>query len=589
MKMHRLQWFAILCLSIACTACGDNGIAVMEGTGVNAADWSGENPVDAKGGVVMYSFTAAAEWTATSNADWCTLLTPSGGAGACSLRLNVEVNTTDQPRTVLLSVQVAGFAQAATFRIWQPEGYSGQGDGRFREINEWMYDYMQSHYLWNEPLPRLPLDYTLDYRRFLTSMLDGVAAAGDLNHEDGVWRGGKRESYYTYIQSSAPTGASAMAAGQTVNGTGIFLLRPARLPDGVVGLAVMAVTPGSPAAAAGLRRGDFITQVDGVTLTMDNYEQYGPKVYDGPVTILPNTMIWNGNQYRMVPREQVQLAAGRYTDPAIYTHRVVTLDNGRKVGYLVYMGFHCDYDRELMQIFDQFAGQGISDLILDLRYNSGGDVLAANVLATLITGRNYKGLVLTNFIYNAARTAAGEQCDLRIGEPVSAIAPGGYAPIEEALDHALGLQTLYVICSATTASASEMLVNGLRGLDIEVRMVGTTTNGKNVGMEGISRKFHSYDYAFYPVTFYTENAKGSRDYADGIVPEAFIDDKGYFPGDFGTEDDTLCAATLSWIITGTKPSISAATLRRATPLGDLTTERLARRMGGCVVHPVQQP
>lgn len=583
------RWLCVLCLAAACTACGDDGISVVEGTGVTAADWSVENTVDAKGGMAMYSFTAAAEWSATSNTDWCTLLTPSGGAGECSLRIRVDVNTTDQPRVSDLNVRVAGFARPATFRIVQPEGYDPGGDGRFREVNEWMYDYMESNYLWNEPLPELPLDYSLDYRSFLTSMLDGVAAAGDLNHEDGVWNGGKRESYYTFIQSGAPTGASAKAVGQTVNGTGIFLLQPARLPDGVVGLAVMAVTPGSPADVAGLCRGDFISEVDGVVLNQSNYEQYGQRVYDGPVTILPNIIIWDGNEYRMVPRGDVRLDVGRFTDPAIYKHQVIPLEDGRKVGYLVYMGFHCDYDQQLMTVFDQFAAAGVSELILDLRYNNGGDVLAGNVLATLVAGRNYKGSVLANFVYNAARTAAGEQCDLRIGEKVSAIAPGGYQPIEDALDHALGLQTIYVICSATTASASEMLVHGLRGLDLEVRMVGTTTNGKNVGMEGISRKFHSYDYAFYPVTFYTQNAKGSCDYADGIVPDLLINDKGYYPGDFGTDDDTLCAATLHWVITGSRPSFSAASIRRATPLGDMAAERLARRMGGCVVHPVRQP
>lgn len=591
MKTLLSRWLAVLCLTAICAACGDDEgtIPTLEGTGVTSPGWQDENSADTKGGTLMYSFTAAAEWTAASDADWCTLLTPDGGAGECSLRLRIAANTTDQPRTARVSVQLMGFQTPAVFSVSQPEGYSQQGDGRFKEVNEWMYDYMQRNYLWNEPLPSLALDYTLDYQRFLTSVLDGVAAEGDLNHEDGVWKGGKRQSYYTYVQSGAPTGASAMAVGQTVNGTGVFLLRPARLPDGVVGLTVMAVAPGSSADEGGLKRGDFITTVDGVTLTADNYEQFGNKVYNGPVTVTPNDLIWSGNTYRMYARADVQLAAGRYTDPAIYKHRVIPLDNGRRVGYLVYMGFHCDYDRDLMSIFDEFASQGISDLILDLRYNNGGDVLASNVLATLIAGQNYKGLVFANFVYNAARTAAGERGDLRIGEKVSSSAPDGYQPIEDALGHAVNMRTIYVICSSVTASASEMLINGLRGLDIEVRMVGTPTNGKNVGMEGISRKFYSYDFAFYPVTFYTENAKGFRDYSDGITPDLVIDDSGYFPGEFGTMDDSLCGATLTWIITGQKPSLSGISRHAVVPLGDLPSERMALRPGGCVVHPVKQP
>lgn len=576
----------------ASVACGDDDQGtspVLEGTGVTSPSWNDDNPAEAKDGILMFSFSAAGEWTASSDADWCGVLTASGGAGECSLRLRLSANTSDTPRTAVLTIQLTGYHTPAVFRVTQAEGYSQQGDGRYKEVNEWMYDYMESHYLWNEPLPSLPLDYSLDYQRFLTSLLDAVAAQDDVNHEDGVWQGGKRKYYYTFVQSGAPVGASSFAVGQPVNGTGVFLMQPTRLPGGVVGLAIQAVTPGSPAAEAGLKRGDFISHVNGTTLTSNNYEQLGQLVYNGPARVTPNDMIWNGNDYRMYPREEVSLGAGRYTDPAIYKHDVLSLDNGRKVGYLVYMGFHCDYDRELLEIFDQFAAAGISDLILDLRYNNGGDVLAADVLATLIAGRNYKGLVFANFVYNAERMAAGEKGDLRIGEKVCASAPGGYQPIEDALDHALGMRTVYVICSPTTASASEMLVNGLRGLDIEVRMVGMTTNGKNVGMEGISRKFYSYDFNFYPVTFYTENAKGFRDYSDGLTPDVVIDDSGYFPGDFGTVDDTYSGAALSWILTGQKPSVSDRSLRSVAPLGDLASERLARRAGGCVVHPVKRP
>ncbi|HJI20049.1 MAG: S41 family peptidase [Alistipes sp.] len=588
MKALILRLFVAFVAVAASVACGDDDqgtFPVLEGTGITSPSWNDDNPAEAKEGIVMFSFSAAGAWTASSDADWCGVLTASGGAGECSLRLRLSANTSDTPRTAVLTIRLEGYETPAVFRVTQAEGYSQQGDGRYREVNEWMYDYMESHYLWNEPLPSLPLDYSLDYQQFLTSMLDAVAAQDDVNHEDGVWLGGKRKYYYTYVQSGAPIGASSLAVGQTVNGTGIFLMQPALLPDGVVGLAIQAVTPGSPAAEAGLKRGDFISHVNGTTLTANNYEQLGQLVYNGPVRVTPNDMIWNGDDYRMYPREEVSLGAGRYTDPAIYKHDVLSLDNGRKVGYLVYMGFHCDYDRELLGIFDQFAAAGISDLILDLRYNNGGDVLAADVLATLIAGRDYQGQVLAHFVYNAARTAAGESDDLRIGDPVSNTAPGGYQPIGDALDHAVALPKVYVICSSVTASASEMLVNGLRGLGIEVRMLGTTTNGKNVGMEGISRKFFSYDFLFYPVTFYTENSQGFRDYSNGFVPDFVLDDSGIFPGEFGTTADMLCYAALTWISTGSKPVIAGSSLRRTTLLGDMVSERMARRLGGCLVHP----
>lgn len=75
-----------------------------------------------------------------------------------------------------------------------------------------------------------------------------------------------------------------------------------------------------------------------------------------------------------------------------------------------------------------------------------------------------------------------------------------------------------------------MVINGLRGLDIEVNLIGQTTNGKNVGMEGVMRSFYNHEFLLYPVTFYVENAKGFRDYSTGFVPDVEIDDSAIYPG-----------------------------------------------------------
>ena len=133
-----------------------------------------------------------------------------------------------------------------------------------------------------------------------------------------------------------------------------------------------------------------------------------------------------------------------------------------------------------------------------------------------------------------------------------------YEPIERALQHALGLKKIYVLVSETTASASEMVINGLRGLDIEVNLIGMPTNGKNVGMEGVVRSFHNYDFLLFPVSFYIENAKGFRDYSDGFTPDVQIDDSAIYPGEFGTMMDQLGYLALQWIKTDNKPQLPSA-------------------------------
>lgn len=80
-----------------------------------------------------------------------------------------------------------------------------------------------------------------------------------------------------------------------------------------------------------------------------------------------------------------------------------------------------------------------------------------------------------------------------------------------------GLKKIYVLVSQTTASASEMVIKGLRGLDIEVNLIGQTTNGKNVGMEGVMRSFYNHEFLLYPVTFYVET-QGVPGLFDGFCP-----------------------------------------------------------------------
>ena len=162
-------------------------------------------------------------------------------------------------------------------------------------------------------------------------------------------------------------------------------------------------------------------------------------------------------------------------------------------------------------------------------------MLSSTVLGTLIAGEAYKGQLYAHMTFNEDRTEAGESGDYKIG--VKETFESVYEPIERALQHALGLKKIYVLVSETTASASEMVINGLRGLDIEVNLIGMPTNGKNVGMEGVVRSFHNYDFLLFPVSFYIENAKGFRDYSDGFTPDVQIDDSAIYPGEFGTMMD----------------------------------------------------
>ena len=530
---------------------------ILEGTGISNASWSSTVSADEEGEMLSLTFTAAGTWNAESSApEWCVILTDKGVSGEAALRISVAKNVSTEGRSAEITITVANHSAVEKFSITQSEGVTEQGDGRYREINEWIYEKMASHYLWNEPVKSLALDYSIGYQAFLKSVLDGVAKHDDVNHDDGVYNGEFRTEYYTQIISGAP---ETKAVGQQSRGNGFFMLRPVNLGT-AIGVLVEAVIPGGPADKLGIKRGDFITEVNGISITMDNYKSVTSKIYTDALSIRTNAVTWEGAQLDyavLTPIGTYDLSPEYYIEPAIYKAETVELNNGKKVGYLLYMGFHADFDEELMEVFDKFKADGIEDLVLDLRYNNGGEILSSTVMATMIAGPEHHGKTLARLKFNKERTDAGASAEYRIGVKETIEYPDGYLPIEDALQHAIGLDRVFVITTKTTASASEIIINGLRGLDIEVNLIGTTTNGKNVGMEGFSKKYRNYDFLFYPVSFYIENAKGFSDYPDGFQPDIYLDDSGYYPGgDFGSMEDYLCNAVFGWIRTGQKPGRS---------------------------------
>lgn len=588
--MFNLKYFRTLCLSAAIAAAGfsltscdddDN----LPGSGIEIAEWSAVNDADLNGETLIYEFDAPANWSASSSEEWCKILTPAGFEGKSSLRMEVEPNEGKLGRSAQVSVQIDGYAEPCILTVRQGDGIVEKGKNRFREVNEWTLEKMSQYYLWNEGISDMILDRSLDYDQFLRQILDGVAENGDANHDDGVWQNGERVGYYSYIESNAPL---SRAVGETANDAGLAV-QPTILganDDDPCGFTVIYVIPGSAADDAGVRRGDFITKVQGTAVTQNNYMQLGNYLLSGNITVDLNSVKFNNGVATLTPRvPSVTIGKKAYTDPAIYKKSVYTAaNNGKKVGYLLYMNFHMDFDASLLEAFDEFKAQGVDELIIDLRYNNGGHVLSSTVLGTLVAGNAHKGETYLRTTYNAARAAAGEEGVYTIGEAANPEIESGYDMIVQALGSSLNLSRVFIIGTQYTASASELLINGLRGMGIEVNLIGTTTQGKNCGMEGWQTRMGNYSFVLYPITFYCENAKGFRDYAEGFKPDFEYDDTNIYPGDFGTTDDSLSDIALIWAATGQKPSIqgsraAAAGIRVLKPTKEMQSV-MTRRLGG---------
>ena len=213
-------------------------------------------------------------------------------------------------------------------------------------------------------------------------------------------------------------------------------------------------------------------------------------------------------------------------------HTEVIQAGDAKVGYLVLQGFTSPTVSELEKAFDTFVAENIDELILDMRYNGGGQTNVANVLSSMIGGNRVSGQVFTKYMYNDKQVESNRIDTFMV------------------VSRKLNLDRLLTIGTRSTASASEMVINGLRPY-MPVYIFGNTTYGKPMGANVF--KDDKDRYAFVPITFKTANANGEGDFFDGIPADANVPDD--FTRMFGDPEETSLKAALHFIETGSLPDM----------------------------------
>lgn len=295
------------------------------------------------------------------------------------------------------------------------------------------------------------------------------------------------------------------------------------------------ILPNTDAATTGLERGDIFFSVDGQQLTENNFSELL-----APMTYTIGLATFDGSEITPTG-ETVTLTKTEYTENPVYIAETLTV-NGQKIGYLMYNAFTREFDSELNAAFAQFQADGITELIIDLRYNGGGSVETASDLSSMITGQ-FNGEVFYTEEWNADRqdeyASAGLFNNvLSNGEPINS----------------LNLNQVYVLATGRTASASELVINGLDPY-INVIQVGENTRGKfqasfllyDAPAPGFSRSEANPDhtYAMLPLVFKTANANGVTDFVNGLEPEIFIEEDYSSLGTLGDVNERLLAAALS--------------------------------------------
>lgn len=371
----------------------------------------------------------------------------------------------------------------------------------------WLRGYMQDWYYWSGSAPNPePAGYPT-----LADYFGALKFAAYPRYGTEPW---------SYFQDSASYNRF-FAEGRTL-GYGLFVNGSERqLP-----LKVRLTEPLSPAAAAGLQRGDTIVSIDGVAaaeLIQGDFAVLDASRAGDRITVVVDTA---GG------RRSVVLTAAEYTLTPVPVSRLLELGDGRRAGYLMVKDFITQAEAPVAAALADFRAAGARELIVDLRYNGGGRISTATQLASQIVGALQSGQVFTTLKYNAAHQ--GSNRDFRFA-PAPAPAFG----------------RVVVLTGSRTCSASELLVNGLAPY-AEVITVGGTSCGKPFGFNPLA----SCENTFNVVNFRAVNARGLADYDAGIVPDcAQADD---FDGALGDPAETLTAAALGRLRTGSCPAAASA-------------------------------
>ncbi|MBB4658318.1 S41 family peptidase [Parvularcula dongshanensis] len=328
---------------------------------------------------------------------------------------------------------------------------------------------------------------------------------------------------------------------------------------------VVYTDPGTPAAPV-LARGDRILSVDGEDLV------YGGETEAALDTINDGLFPRAAGETHVFEvqdtegrKRSVTITSANLSEAPVNTVRVLDRDGG-KVGYLLLNTFS-PYATEaaLADAVQTLADEAVSDLVLDLRYNGGGLLAIASQLSHMIAGPAYtRGQTFEQLRFN---TGVGGTNPITGGhnDPVPFFAEGlGFSYDDGAVLPVLNLRRVYILTTEATCSASEAVINGLRGVDFEVELIGSTTCGKPYG-------FYPEDncgQTYYTIQFQGVNDKGFGDYADGFAPtESFDGFAVSVPGCSVADDYTyplgdprerMLAAALQRRETGACPGLTMA-------------------------------
>ena len=407
------------------------------------------------------------------------------------------------------------------------------------EINDFVWKGMNAAYLYKQEIPDLDNDRFNDSEEY-ASYLNDYTSPENL-FESLIYERDNIDKFSLIVDNYIEL-EQYLSGVSLSNGLNYGLVYLPNSNNEIFGY-VRYVNNGSAADLANINRGDIFRSIDNIPLSIDNYSDLlSQEIY----TV--NFANYFNNDTEDISDDIIELNdinIELQKVPLIKNpvHHYSTLDySGGKIGYLMYNQFVSNYDDYLKTIFSEFKSNSVDELILDLRYNPGGSINSAIVLASLITGQ------FENEIFNTEQWNNDIQNYWINNNPEYLI--NRFTTFQSSLN----LSRVYILTTRSSASASELIINCLKPY-INVVQIGTPTYGKyqasvtlydseNFSNQNVNR---SHNYALQPLVLKTLNVNGVTDYYNGINPDYEYEERAFDMGQVGDLNEPMLNFTLDII------------------------------------------
>lgn len=428
-----------------------------------------------------------------------TLLTACGGGGGGGGGNNNQppANNNPPPAPAQSDFDQGIFRSASLFEDMcvTPRAGTSDSPGTVEDQNNWLRSWSNELYLWyDEIVDEDPELYTTpQYYDLMKTfeLLPSGAPKDDFHFSQNT------AEYQQAVNSgvSADYGAEWDLLSSTPPREALFVY----------------VQAGTPADLAGIKRGDRITAIDGEDFINGNNVAV---LNDG---LFPNdgdTHEFTVTDFDGTNERTVSMTAEEITTDPVPITDVFATPQG-PVGYMYFVGYNRPSEEALFNAVNDFIAAGITELIIDVRYNTGGFLDISNELAFMIAGpAAAQGRIYDELRFNDKHTVRNPVTNELLTPTNFYTTAQGFSVAQGTALPALNLSRVYLLVGNTTASANESLINGLRGIDFEVILVGEPTTGKPYGFYPTDNCGTTY----FSVQFQTVNEKGFGDFSEGFKP-----------------------------------------------------------------------